>query len=108
LLHSLLSYYNMHFNYTAFTFRLHKCDGTYAKVWLVLFILCLDQPGVNFMLGSFASAYIGWFNGTSFNLDLFYAIYVIQEHYACLIGTWRSTQESRTTTRHKAPPWRNN
>jgi hypothetical protein len=31
-LHSLLSYYNMHFNYTAFTFRLHKFDGTYAKV----------------------------------------------------------------------------
>jgi hypothetical protein len=32
LLHSLLSYYNMHFNYTAFTFCSHKCDGTYAKV----------------------------------------------------------------------------
>jgi hypothetical protein len=23
-----------------------------------------------------------------FNLDLLYAIHVIQEHYACLIGTW--------------------
>jgi hypothetical protein len=32
LLHSLLSYYIMHFNYTAFTFCSHKCDGTYAKV----------------------------------------------------------------------------
>jgi hypothetical protein len=28
--------------------------------------LCLDPPGVNFMLGSFASAYFGWFNGTKF------------------------------------------
>jgi hypothetical protein len=40
------------------------------------------------MLGSFASAFVGWFNGTNFNLDLFYAINVIQEHYACLIVTW--------------------
>jgi hypothetical protein len=35
----------------------------------------------------------------TFNLDLFYAIRVIQEHYACLIGTWRTTQKNRTTTR---------
>jgi hypothetical protein len=48
----------------------------------VLFTLCLDQPCVNFMLSSFASAFVGWFNGTNFNLDLFYAIHVIQEHYA--------------------------
>jgi hypothetical protein len=61
-----LSYYNMHFNYTAFTFCSHKCDGTYAKVWLVLITLCLDQPGVILMLGSFASAYFGWFNETNF------------------------------------------
>jgi hypothetical protein len=60
------------------------------------------------MLGSFASAYFGWFNGTNFNLDLFYAIHVIQEHHACLIGTWRTTQENRTTTRHMALPWLNN
>jgi hypothetical protein len=25
----------------------------------------------------------------TFNLDLLYAIQVIQEHYACLIGIWR-------------------
>jgi hypothetical protein len=68
----------------------------------VLFTLCLDQPGVNFMLCSFANAYIGWFNGTNFNFDLFYVIHVIQEHYVCLIGTWRTTQENRTTTRHMA------
>jgi hypothetical protein len=27
----------------------------------------------------------------TFNLDLLYAIHVIQEHYACLSGTWRTT-----------------
>jgi hypothetical protein len=32
----------------------------------VLFTLRLDQPGVYFMLGSFARAYFGWFNGTNF------------------------------------------
>jgi hypothetical protein len=26
----------------------------------------------------------------------------------CLIGTWRTTQEIRTTTRHMALPWLNN
>jgi hypothetical protein len=30
----------------------------------VLITLYLDQPGVMFMLGSFASAYFGWFNET--------------------------------------------
>jgi hypothetical protein len=56
------------------------------------------------MLGSFASAYFGWFNKQTFNLDLLYVIHVIQEYYACLIGTWRTTQENRTTTRHMALP----
>jgi hypothetical protein len=60
------------------------------------------------MLGSFASAYIGWFNGTNFNLDLLYVIHVIQKHYVCLTGTWRTTLENRTTTRHMALPWLNN
>jgi hypothetical protein len=32
----------------------------------VLFTLCLDQLGVIVMLGSFARAYFGWFNGTIF------------------------------------------
>jgi hypothetical protein len=41
-------------------------------------------------------------------LDLLYVIYVIQEHYVCLIGTWRTTQEIRATTRHMALPWLNN
>jgi hypothetical protein len=27
----------------------------------------------------------------TFNLDLLYAINVIQEYFACLIGTWRTT-----------------
>jgi hypothetical protein len=30
----------------------------------------------------------------TFNLDLSYAIHVIQEYYACLIETWRTTQEN--------------
>jgi hypothetical protein len=46
LLHSHWSYYNMHFNYTVFTYF-------FALIWwarlfkdfVVLFILCLDQPG---------------------------------------------------------------
>jgi hypothetical protein len=44
----------------------------------------------------------------AFNLDFLYAIHVIQEYYACLLGTWRTTQENRTTTRHMALPWLNN
>jgi hypothetical protein len=44
----------------------------------------------------------------NFNIDLFYAIHVIQEHYACLIGTWRTTQENHTTTRHMTLPWLDN
>jgi hypothetical protein len=60
----------------------------------VFFTLFLDQPGVIFMLGTFASAYFGWFNGTNFNHDLLYAIHVIQEHYACLIGTWSHHPEN--------------
>jgi hypothetical protein len=57
----------------------------------VLITLCLDQPRDIFMLGSFASAYFGWFNKQTFNLDLLYVIHVIQEYYACLTGTWRTT-----------------
>jgi hypothetical protein len=32
----------------------------------VLLTLYLDQSSVIFMLGSFARAYFGWFNGTNF------------------------------------------
>jgi hypothetical protein len=57
----------------------------------VLITLCLDQPRDIFMLGSFASAYFGWFNKQTFSLDLLYVIHVIQEYYACLTETWRTT-----------------
>jgi hypothetical protein len=60
------------------------------------------------MLGSFAREFLGWFNETIINLDLLFAIHVIKEHYACLIGTWRTTQENHKTTRHMALPWLNN
>jgi hypothetical protein len=44
----------------------------------------------------------------TFNLDLLYDMHVIQEYFACLIETWRTTQENRTTTMHMALPWLNN
>jgi hypothetical protein len=62
------------------------------------------------MLGSFARANFGpgSLMEQTFNLDLLYVIHVIQDHYAYLIRTWRTTQESCTTTRHMALPWLNN
>jgi hypothetical protein len=46
LQHSRLSYYNMHFNYTVLTYcyALILWDRLF-KDFLVLFILCVDQPG---------------------------------------------------------------
>jgi hypothetical protein len=44
----------------------------------------------------------------TFNIDLLYVIHAIKEYFACLIGTWRTTQENRTITRHMALPWLNN
>jgi hypothetical protein len=62
----------------------------------VLITLCLDQPGdilcwvvlLAHILGGLMLAHIlGGLMEQTFNLDLIYVIHVIQEHYACLIGT---------------------
>jgi hypothetical protein len=65
LLHSRWSYYKMHFYYTVFIY-------CYALIWwvrlfkvfLVLFVLCLDQPGFTLCWVELARAYLGfgWFN----------------------------------------------
>jgi hypothetical protein len=61
LLHSLLSYYNMHFNYIVIYLLL-------ASIWWDLCLrfdyYCLPYALINrvyFMLGSFARANFGWF-----------------------------------------------
>jgi hypothetical protein len=74
----------------------------------VLITLCLDQPGVILCWVVLLAHILGGLMEQTFNLDLHYAIHVIQEHYACLIGTWRTIQENRTTMWHMALPWLNN
>jgi hypothetical protein len=39
---------------------------------------------------------------------IFAIIHVMQEHFMPVIGTWRTTQENSTTTRHMALSWLNN
>jgi hypothetical protein len=70
----------------------------------VLFTLCLDQLDFTLCWVALLEHTLGGLMEQTFNLDLFYAIYVIKEHYACLIRTCRTTQENRTTTRHMALP----
>jgi hypothetical protein len=61
LLHFRWSYYNMHFKYTAFTycFALIWRDRLF-KDFLVLCILCLDQPGFTLCWVELARA-LTWF-----------------------------------------------
>jgi hypothetical protein len=54
----------------------------------VLFTLCLDQPGVILCWVDLLAHILGGLIEQTLQLDLLYAIHVIQEHYACLIGTW--------------------
>jgi hypothetical protein len=53
----------------------------------VLITLCLEQPGVNLCWVVLLAHILGGLMEQTFNHDLFYAIHIIQEHYACLIGT---------------------
>jgi hypothetical protein len=83
--------------------------GLMLKVWLVSYTLCLDQSGFILCWVTLLEHTLGGLMEHSLILIYFMLfIHVMQEHDACLIGTWRTTQENRTTIRHMTLSWLNN